>query len=289
MKRILMGQSWQFFVETAESRSFRTVAQHHGLAPSTLTRRLSQLESHIGGPLFERSHAGLKLTSLGVKAYQEAAPLIESLTKEYPSFIGNTPSQLILRLDPQVSLQSVLRAISAYLRRHQRTNLVVERLDSMNCSDTIAGTSEMITVRVEKSTSMRAGIRRFLAASPQYADEVHLPVVAADLQNHRLLAVSEDTVSLFFGSNGTVEENYPAKVTMSLPDYDSLLEAVRQGSGIGVVQDSDTVRRYFADGSLTRILPDFRSTSLVVKCQGTCAILKELISIGLLDGHHQMS
>lgn len=52
MKKYLVPQSWQFFVDAAETLSLHDVAQKHGLAPSTVARRLSQLEKEVGGNSF---------------------------------------------------------------------------------------------------------------------------------------------------------------------------------------------------------------------------------------------
>src|SRR5690606_6197673 len=52
-------------------------AENIGLSQPALTRRLQQLEEHLGAPLVERSGRGVVLTELGRLAVQEGQALVE--------------------------------------------------------------------------------------------------------------------------------------------------------------------------------------------------------------------
>ena len=57
------------FVEVAKTRSFTKAASNLAMPTSTLSRRISQLEQHLGLKLFKRSTRSLELTEAGQQYY----------------------------------------------------------------------------------------------------------------------------------------------------------------------------------------------------------------------------
>lgn len=55
----------QYFVAVAEASGFRRAALHLDVRPSVVSRRIRELEDHLGVSLFERSQAGARLTCAG--------------------------------------------------------------------------------------------------------------------------------------------------------------------------------------------------------------------------------
>ena len=53
------------FLLTAKTGSFSAAAREIGVAPSVVTKRVTQLEGEIGSPLFNRTTRRLSLTSTG--------------------------------------------------------------------------------------------------------------------------------------------------------------------------------------------------------------------------------
>ena len=60
------------FVEVAKTRSFTKAATNLAMPTSTLSRRISQLEQHLGLRLLNRSTRSLELTEAGQQYYQDS-------------------------------------------------------------------------------------------------------------------------------------------------------------------------------------------------------------------------
>lgn len=60
-----------YFLAICEERNFTRAAQRCGVAQPSLTRAIQQLESDLGGPLFERASAAIHLTALGAFVHPE--------------------------------------------------------------------------------------------------------------------------------------------------------------------------------------------------------------------------
>lgn len=277
MKKYLVPQSWQFFVDAAETLSLHDVAQKHGLAPSTVARRLSQLEKVVGGTLFVRGPRGLKLTAFGLKAYSQAAPLVNDLMQ--PIRVSDDGGDLNLNVwvARELSLQVVLQAVSTFVRRHPAQKAKVLHWPVM-VGEKDALMSDGYTVSI-REVNEPGTIRRFLAASPQYLNSADEPIVVGDLARHCVLGVGSRPMAVCYKYE--VVAQHSVEVTLALPDYDTLLAAVHRGLGIGLVYESEAVRRYFADGSLTRVLPDWFGTSLELQVEGASAQLVNYIEYAL--------
>lgn len=67
------------FCYAARTGQFQDAAELLFISPSALSRRIANLETGIGGPLFVRSTRQLKLTPLGVGLYPKVSPLLAQL------------------------------------------------------------------------------------------------------------------------------------------------------------------------------------------------------------------
>ncbi|MBE0578763.1 MAG: LysR family transcriptional regulator [Devosia sp.] len=64
---------FRYALASAEHGSFRRAAAALNIQQSTVSRGVRTLEHRVGGPLFERSHAGIRPTPAGERFLQEAA------------------------------------------------------------------------------------------------------------------------------------------------------------------------------------------------------------------------
>src|SRR6266566_3989365 len=62
-----------------EHLSFRRVATILGVRQSAVSRRVRELEDELGVSLFERHHAGVRITNAGVRFLQEARTALAQL------------------------------------------------------------------------------------------------------------------------------------------------------------------------------------------------------------------
>lgn len=69
----------RYFLAAARGGSFRRAAESLGIRQSSISRGVRRLEDHIGVSLFERSHAGVRLTDAGRRFLEEALPALDRL------------------------------------------------------------------------------------------------------------------------------------------------------------------------------------------------------------------
>lgn len=72
----------RFFVEVAQQKSFRAAADRLNVAPSAVSKQISNLEDHLGVELFHRNRgrAGLEVTEAGQILLHRSASVMNELT-----------------------------------------------------------------------------------------------------------------------------------------------------------------------------------------------------------------
>lgn len=71
----------RYVLAAAEHRSFRHAARALSVQPSTISRRIRDLEDEIGAALFIRHYSGVSLTTAGVRFIRKARKALNHLTR----------------------------------------------------------------------------------------------------------------------------------------------------------------------------------------------------------------
>lgn len=120
------------FAKVVELRSFRAAARALGVPKSTVSAKVSQLETQLGLRLLERTTRSLRLTDAGDAYHRQAAPALDAL-REAAQNVESLRAEPRGRLRVTASLeggQFLLGPILAeYLRRHPAVELDVELAD----------------------------------------------------------------------------------------------------------------------------------------------------------------
>lgn len=67
------------FVEVADAGSVREASRRLGYSQSAVSRHVTGFERSVGGPVFLRDRAGMRLTGLGRRLYPTARAVVETL------------------------------------------------------------------------------------------------------------------------------------------------------------------------------------------------------------------
>lgn len=70
----------RYVLAAVEQRSFRRAARSLSVEPSTISRRIGDLEGNIGAALFVRGHGGVTLTTAGERFIRRARKALNQLT-----------------------------------------------------------------------------------------------------------------------------------------------------------------------------------------------------------------
>jgi DNA-binding transcriptional LysR family regulator len=258
------------FVKVAQFESISRAARSLGMPISTVSRRLSVLESELGVSLLRRTTRRVTLTPQGREYFnqcQEPLTLLQeaervlTAAQAKPEGLLRITAPVILSQDPFLSF------ISQFLKEHPRiridlfiTNAFVDLL-AQNIDAAIRfgelKDSSVVATRLGKSI-------RYVVAAPEYLQGRKLPAEPADLTRY-------DCVMLNAKNNETdwdlVNGRKKARIHVSGPvcghDFNSVSTFVYRGHGVGLLPSTycDTP---LAQGKLVRLLPQWTSPQIPV-------------------------
>jgi len=258
------------FVQVAQFESISQAARSLGMPISTVSRRLSVLESKLGVSLLRRTTRRVTLTAHGREYFDQCRePLALLEEAERALTLGQEAPAGMLRMSVPVILGQApfLDFLSGFLNAHPRiridlfiTNLfldlVAENLDVAIRFGELEDSS-MVATPIGQSI-------RYVVAAPEYLKGRKLPVEPTDLKLH-------DCVMLNARNNETdwdlVCGRKKARIRVSGPissrDFNSVSTFVYRGHGIGLLP-STYCDEGLASGALIRLLPKWASPQIPV-------------------------
>jgi LysR family glycine cleavage system transcriptional activator len=109
----------QAFCAIAETGGFGRAAERLGSTQTAISHQIAQLESWMGGRLFERGRRGAALSPLGRRLHPEIAAALASLeTALHEARAGTLNPSLTLSATPEFSSQWLSPRLEAFCRRH---------------------------------------------------------------------------------------------------------------------------------------------------------------------------
>ena len=254
------------FVQVVRCGSFAEAARRLGIPPNTLSRRVQQLEAHLGTRLMQRSTRKLSLTTAGQDFHDRCADAVEGLIDAGQSLLSrhDAPSGLVhvaapadffdffpmewlaefLAQHPQVRVDFVLSDASA--------DLIADRID-VAIRGGVLEDSSLIARPV-----LDAGLDG-LVASPAYIAARGSPASLQDLADHDCLVFAHPSGRATWrlvAHDGTNAEVQVAG-RLSGNTVQVLRKAALAGLGIALLPSTMT-RRELRAGLLVPVLPQFR-------------------------------
>jgi len=184
------------FVRVVEVGTISGAADRLGIAKSAVSRRLKELETHLGVELFHRTTRRMNLTDTGRAFYRQSLRILEDvLEAELATSQAHAELQGSLKVALPLSfgLMHLGPAINAFLQEHpqiefdldfndREVDLMQEGFDLAIRIATLADSS-LIARRLSTMQSV-------LCASPDYLDRMGVPKHPDDLLNHQCLVYS---------------------------------------------------------------------------------------------------
>jgi DNA-binding transcriptional LysR family regulator len=280
------------FAKVVRAGSFSEAARRLKMPISTVSRRIAELEDHLGVRLLERSTRNLRLTELGAEVLEQAmrsAELSETVENIVSNRLSDVSGTLRLSAMPSVSETMLTPVITAFQASYP--NVRVQVLVTERIVDLISeGVDLAFRLGELKDSSLVARkimtYRHQLVASPAYLNACKPPQKPRDLLEHRLLTFSywRPEGSWTFIHKGSAEpETLTFQPHLSMNDFAGLAPALAAGGGIGdlppIVQP-----QFMREGRLVEIMPDwrFRTFDLSIVHVGNrhiskpCRLFKEL-------------
>lgn len=233
----------RILVRVIDSGSFSAAARQLGIAPSSVSRQINDLEDDLGARLFARTTRKLSLTEAGQVYYERASSIINAVdeAKLALSQLGAPSGILRVTVPSGLGRELVVTAVPAFLEKYPAINIILSMTDRV--VDIVdAGIDVAIRVGRQKDSSLKARkigeSKRIVCASPEYLKQSGFPKTPADLQSHNCITFRDHpghNVWKFRNKNGPIEirvtGNFFAK------SADALVAAAVAGMGLVLLPD----------------------------------------------------
>ncbi|MEJ6521180.1 LysR substrate-binding domain-containing protein [Shewanella bicestrii] len=227
------------FVTVVECGSFSAAGQKLGLSKSAISKRITQLEQHLGIQLLQRTTRSLSLTDAGARYFEYIRPAV-LLTQEGLDAISElqqTPKGNLRISVPMVfGRLYIAPLIAEFLKRYPDIQLQMQMDDKT--TDLIAGGFDL-AIRIGELPDSSLIARKIapclsvICASPAYLAQHGLPMVPRELAQHNCLFYSyfQDGVEWSFHSPDGMQRIQP-KGNYQVNNSDAIHLACLDGFGI---------------------------------------------------------
>ena len=256
------------FVQVVQAGGFSAAARRLDMPKSTVSRRVSELETQLGARLLQRTTRSLALTDVGSAYYARVErALIELSDAERAVTERSDTPRGVLRLSaPSDFAQLFLPEITAaYQREYPEVALVID-LDNRR-ADLVAEGYDLALRASARLDDSSLVARRLLStahalfATPGYLSAHGMPKSPSDLQDHELVLFRNEKLreklKLSRGNETTTVEVHGR---LSTNDLAFMKRAVLEGLGIGELP-LFTVARELHSGELQRVLPEHETAT----------------------------
>jgi len=258
-------ESVRLFVLAAEKLNISAAGRDLGMAPAMASARLAKLEKALGADLLRRSTRKVALSLEGAEFLPYAREILAQENAAHAALgRGNVTAMGTLRFTaPSTFAQLYIAPILPdFLALHPGISLDL-RLTDMEF-DLIQGSFDLAlrnSALPDSSLKGRklAGDMRILCASPEYLAQHGTPTHPDELATHQLIAFKEQSPIPLVGRDGESGQFNPRLAGCRLVVDDGLSQKIASIAGAGISMNSLwSVHRELSDGSLTRVLPDYK-------------------------------
>ncbi|UYO92430.1 LysR substrate-binding domain-containing protein [Pollutimonas sp. M17] len=255
-------QAMETFVRVIEAGSFKQAADTLNVLPSTVTRNIKELESHLGTRLLNRTTRAVSATDAGLRFYDSCKAILRELQEaeaQASQQAGALHGTIKIGTTSSLARHCLIAALPAFTRRHPRVEL------ELHLSDTTAdvvrqGLDCVIRTGALRSSQLVARrIGRFhwiICGAPDYLAQHGTPDSLQVLQQHvavGYLGGHAGRLAHWNFRDGAQTTVIAMQESVRVNDTDAYVEAGIAGLGLIRVA-SYMVREHLAAGRLVRVL-----------------------------------
>ncbi|MCP4992436.1 MAG: LysR family transcriptional regulator [Gammaproteobacteria bacterium] len=230
------------FAQVVEAGSFTTAARELGMPKSTLSRRISTLESQLDSRLLQRTTRALRLTEIGTKFHAHCLRVVaEAKEAELTINLSQEEPRGELRITAPIEYGDSLLGplVAQYLMQHPHVRL---ELDLSNRIVDLVGEGFDLAIRAGKLEDSNMIARQLgesriaVCASPRYLKDHPAPKTPKQLGEHTCLLYpnSDGRTTLQFNrTNELIQVHLEGKLTTN--SLGTLQDAAIAGLGITIL------------------------------------------------------
>jgi len=257
------------FTAVVESGSFSAAGERLGIAKSAVSRRVSQLERHLGSQLLHRTTRRLSLSDAGKNFYQRAVQILADLDEAEQSVTDETTElRGLIKLAAPLSfgLSHLSNSIFDFLSEHPAIELNMD-LNDRNINLVEDGFDMALRIGdLQDSTlvAKRLGtMRQITCASPSYLQQHGEPRHPDDLKHHvghQYSNISYKKQWSYITEEGKSVFAQP-QIRIRVNNGEALAAAAVAGMGI-TKGPTFILGRLIKEGKLRRVLNNYPSPSM---------------------------
>lgn len=263
------------FAQVMDAGSFSRAAERCGLPKSTLSRRITQLETKLGERLLTRSTRRLAITEFGEQILDHAKRLLEETEAASAMALhrqGTPRGVLRVSLPPDFAELDLTPLLLQYASSYpevrleldlspRRVDLLAERFDlAVRAASRLPDDSTLVARKLcEMSGS--------LYASPAYLARYGTPEQPADLLDHVCLGAISGTGEALPWQLARGAERWEGMPTGPLAANSRGLQRDLAAHGLGIVGLADRfAAKWIEQGLLKRVLPEWSLPTVTIWC-----------------------
>ena len=226
-----------------DAGSFSAAGRQLGMAPSSISRQVNELEAELGVRLFHRTTRKLSLTEAGQIYYERAQRVITEVDEARlaVSELGSPTGILRVTIPTGIGRELIVSAVPAFLARYPGVRIVLSMTDYL--VDLVEGGFDVgIRVGQLSDSSLKARkieeSRRVVCASPTYLERAGTPRNPGDLEHHNCITFRDHpghSLWKFRGKNGLTEVRVSGNFFAR--SADALTAAAVAGLGLVLLPD----------------------------------------------------
>ncbi len=229
----------QVMLTAVECGSLSKASRKLGQPLATVSRKVSELESHLKADLLIRSSKGLELTPAGRTFVMSARTILEQLTEAERSAAGEYTApkgDLVVTAPTMFGRLHVLPVVIAFLKAFPEVSVELVLTDRVThfVDDQVDVALRIGNLPDSSLIATRLGaVRRVTCASPTYLASRAAPAVPQDLADHDVISfesVSAPTIWRYW-SDGN-ELAIPLRSRLSVNTIDAAIDAGVKGAGV---------------------------------------------------------
>jgi DNA-binding transcriptional LysR family regulator len=228
------------FVAVVENDGFSAASRTLGISKSAVSKRISQLEKHLGVQLLHRTTRKLSLTEAGERYLEHAAQALTAAGRAEDAVTelqGEPQGKLKISSPMSFGRLHVAPLIPKFMQRYPKLKIDLT-MDDRNI-DLVAGGIDVAIRSGEMPDSTLiarklAPLRQVLCASPGYVELYGMPVTPPELteRNCILFSYSGDANEWTLNKDGR-SEAVLVSGNYRVNNSEAILVALREGIGIG--------------------------------------------------------
>ncbi len=250
------------FVAVVEAQGFSAASRVLGMPLPTVSRKIAELESHLGAQLLTRSTRQVTVTDSGRRYYEDARRILDDIEDAQRQVSGEyqqPKGRLAVTAPTFFGRLHVLPIVNHFLQTYRDidiqlylSNYVVDLLEEqINVGIRIGTLTDSSIIAIEMGT-----VRQIVCASAGYLSQHGRPLSPSDLAEHQCILSFKGgaPADWAFKMPSNRIEHILVQARLTLNSIEGIVDATLQDGGLAQLY-SYQVAPHVADGTLEIVLP----------------------------------